>query len=111
MVQVGGRGAVLKTKLVPSQLVLFNVLCDCAFQISTDLWIFYQVMQREDGIRNYIWVVVETVHPAVVCFRWVLVVEDVRKVPLPSSYLSLMGHEPVVEAHAHIAFQEAAALV
>lgn len=37
MVQVGSWGAVLKTSLVLLQLVIFNILCDSASQISTDL--------------------------------------------------------------------------
>lgn len=107
MVQVGSRWAVLETKLVFLQLVLFYVLWDSPYQISADLWILHQVMQREDGIRNHIWVFMKAVHPAVVGFRWVLLIEDVREVPLSSSNLNLMGHEALVKAHAHVAFKEA----
>lgn len=69
------------------------------------------MMQREDGVRNHIRIVVEAVHPAVVSFRWLLLVEDVREVLLPSDNLNLMGHEALVEAHAHVAFQEVVTLV
>lgn len=68
-------------------------------------------MQREDGVRNHIRVVVEAVHPAVVRLRRVLLVEDVWEVPLPSDNLNLMGHEALVKAHAHITLQEVVALV
>lgn len=69
------------------------------------------MMQREDGIRDHVRVVVEAVHPAVVCVRWVLLVEDVGEVPLPSNNLNLMGHEALVEAHAHVTPQKVVALV
>lgn len=69
------------------------------------------MVQREDPIRDHIRVVVEAVHPAVVRFRWVLLVDDVGKVPLPSDNFDLMGHEALVEAHAHVTLQEVATLV
>lgn len=69
------------------------------------------MMQREDGVRDHIWVVVEAVHPAVVCFRWLLLVEDVWEVPLPSDNLSLMAHEALVEAHAHVTLPKVVAFV
>lgn len=111
MVQVGSWGAVLESRLVLLQLVLFDILGDGASQISTDLRVLHQMMQWEDGVRNHIRVVVEAVHPAVVCFRRVLLVEDVREVPLPTKNLDFMGHEALVEAHAHIALQEVVALI
>lgn len=69
------------------------------------------MMQREDAVRNHIRVVVEAAHPALVRFRWVLLVEDVGEVPLPSNNLNLMGHEALVEAHAHVTLQEVLTLV
>ncbi|TNN62618.1 hypothetical protein EYF80_027217 [Liparis tanakae] len=79
--------------------------------IHTDLGVLYQVVQREDGIGNHIRVVVKAAHPALVCFRWVFLVEDVREILLPADDLDLMGHEALVEAHAHVALQEVIALV
>lgn len=111
MVQVGSRGAVLDTQRILLQLVVFNIVRDGASQISTDLCVLHEMMQREDGIRNHIRIVMEAAHPAVVCFSWVLLVEDVREVLLPSDYLYLMGHEALVEAHAHVTLQEVVTLV
>lgn len=111
MIQVGSWGTVLESRLVLLQLVLSNILGDGASQIGTDLWVLHQMMQREDGVRNHIRVLMEAVHPAVVRFRGVLLVEDVGEVPLPSDNLDLMGHEALVEAHAHIALQEVFTLV
>lgn len=111
MIQVWSRGAVLGTKLVLPQLVLLNVLCDGVSQIGGDLRVRHQVMQREDGVRDDVRVVVEAVHPAVVGLRRVLLVEDVGEVPLPSDHFDLVGHEALVEAHAHVAFQKMVTLV
>lgn len=69
------------------------------------------MMQWEDGIRDHVWVVVEAVDPAVVCLRWLLLVEDVWKVPFPSDNLNLVSHESLVEAHAHVTFQKVVAFV
>lgn len=69
------------------------------------------MMQWEDGVGDHVRVVVETVHPAVIRLRWVLLVEDVGEVPLSSDNLNLVGHEALVEAHGHVTFQEVVALV
>lgn len=111
MIQVWSRGAVLGTKLVLPQLVLLNVLGDCLSQISGDLRVRHQVVQREDGVRDDIRVIGEAVHPAVVSLRRVLLVQDVGEVPLPSDHFDLVGHKALVEAHAHVAFQKVVTLV
>lgn len=68
-------------------------------------------MQREYGVRDDVGVIVEAVHPAVVRLQRVLLVEDVGEVPIPSDHFDLVGHEALVEAHAHVALQKVIALV
>lgn len=97
--------------MVLLQLVLFNVLRDSAPQIGTDLWVLHQMMQREDGVRDHIRVVMEAAHPAVIRVGRFLLVEDVGEILLPTDHLNLVCHEALVESHAHVPLQKVLALV
>lgn len=105
VVQVGSRGAAVGTGPVLLQLVILYILCDGALQVSADPGVLHQVVQREDGVRHHVGVVVQAAHPVLVRFRWVLLVEDVGEIPLPTDDLNLMGHEALVEPHAHVTLQ------
>lgn len=111
VVQVWSRGAVLQTHLLLLQLILLDVLGDGFSEIGAYLRVLHQVVQRENGVGHDVRVVLETGHPAVVGVGWILLVEDVGKVPLPADDLGLVGHESLVEAHAQVTPQEIVALV
>lgn len=111
VVQVWSRGAVLQTHLLLLQLVLLNVLGDGVSEIGADLRVRHQVVQWENGVGHDVGVVLEAGHPAVVGVGWILLVEDVGKVPFPSDDLGLVRHESLVEAHAQVTPQEIVALV